>query len=135
MHRVVFRSTVLTGLLFSVACAPAAAPSKAQQPLNIGFVLYSKGDAPGTLKARWRYTTEYSGTGVATGGPAEGFAGHYHVRYFDENGKFSDEYDLVIENNGDFYTGSWLTNGKVSASGLGMKVDNGVAIGWRRIVD
>ena len=135
MHRAIFMSAVLTGLLFSVACAPAAATSKAQQPLNIGFVLYSKGDAPGTLKARWRYTTEYSGTGVATGGPADGFAGHYHVRYFDENGKFSDEYDLVLESNGDFYSGSWLTNGKVSASGLGMKVDNGVAIGWRRIAD
>ena len=70
-----------------------------------------------------------------TGGPAEGFAGRYHVRYFDENGKFSDEYDLVIESTGDFYSGSWLTNGKVSASGLGMKVDDGVAIGWRRITD
>ena len=135
MHRAIFMSAVLTGLLLAAGCAPAAATSMAQRPLNIGFVLYSKGDAPGTLKARWRYTTEYSGTGVATGGPAEGFAGHYHVRYFDENGKFSDEYDLVVERNGDFYTGSWLTNGKVSASGLGMKVDNGVAIGWRRIAD
>ena len=135
MNRTIFIAAVVAGLLFSAGCAPAPATSKAQQPLNIGFVLYSKGDAPGTLKARWRYTTEYSGTGVATGGPAEGFAGHYHVRYFDENGKFSDEYDLVIERNGDFYSGSWLTNGKVSASGLGMKVDNGVAIGWRRIAD
>ena len=135
MHRSIFKSAALTGLLFFVACAPAPATSKAQQPLNIGLVLYSKGDAPGTLKARWRYTTEYSGTGLATGGPADSFAGHYHVRYFDENGKFSDEYDLVLERNGDFYSGSWLTNGKVSASGLGMKVDNGVAIGWRRVVD
>jgi len=108
---------------------------KGARTLEIGFVLYTKGDAPGTLKARWRYTTEYSGTGVATGGPADGFAGHYHVRYFDENGKFSDEYDLVIESNGDFYSGSWLTDGKVSASGLGMKVGDGVAIGWRRITD
>lgn len=29
----------------------------------------------------------------------------------------------------------WLTNGKVSARGLGMKVQEGVAIGWRRIAD
>jgi hypothetical protein len=42
---------------------------------------------------------------------------------------------LVIESNGDFYSGSCLTNGKVSASGLGMKVDDGVAIGWRKIND
>lgn len=135
MHRALFMSAVLTGPLSAAGCAHAPAASQVQGPLNIGFVLYTKGEAPGTLKARWRYTTEYSGTGIATGGPAAGFAGRYHVRYFDENGKFSDEYDLVIESNGDFYTGSWLTNGKVSASGVGMKVDNGVAIGWRRITD
>ena len=135
MHRAIFMSAVLTGLLLAAGCAPAPTTSKAHRPLNIGFVLYSKGDAPGTLKARWRYTSEYSGTGLATGGPSDGFAGHYHVRYFDEHGKFSDEYDLVIERNGEFYNGSWLTNGKVSASGLGMMVDNGVAIGWRRIAD
>ena len=135
MHRAIFISALLTGLLSAAGCAPAPAAVKVQAPLNIGFVLYTKGDVPGTLKARWRYTTEYSGTGVATGGPAEGFAGRYHVRYFDENGKFSDEYDLVIESTGDFYSGSWLTNGKLSASGLGMKVDDGVAIGWRRITD
>jgi hypothetical protein len=128
-------TAVLAGLLSATGCARTPAVSEAQGPLNIGFVLYTKGDAPGTLKARWRYTTEYSGTGVATGGPAEGFAGRYHVRYFDENGKFSDEYDLVIESNGDFYNGSWLTNGKATASGVGMKVDGGVAIGWRRITD
>jgi hypothetical protein len=135
MHRAILVAAALTGLLSAAGCTPAQEASKVQPPLNIGFVLYTKGDAPGTLKARWRYTTEYSGTGVATGGPAEGFAGRYHVRYFDENGKFSDEYDLVIERNGDFYSGSWLTNGKLSASGLGMKVDDGVAIGWRRITD
>ena len=139
MRRAIFTAAILTGVLSAAGRAhvPAhvPAPATVQRPLNIGFVLYTKGDAPGTLKARWRYTTEYSGTGVATGGPAEGFAGHYHVRYFDEKGKFSDEYDLVIERNGDFYSGSWLTNGKVSASGVGLKVDEGVAIGWRRITD
>jgi hypothetical protein len=135
MRRAIFTAAILTGVLSGAGHAHAPAPPTVQRPLNIGVVLYTKGDAPGTLKARWRYTTEYSGTGVATGGPAEGFAGHYHVRYFDEKGKFSDEYDLVIERNGDFYSGSWLTNGKVSASGVGLKVDEGVAIGWRRITD
>jgi len=38
-------------------------------------------------------------------------------------------------NSGDFYSGSWLANGKVSARGVGMKVQEGVAIGWRRITD
>src|SRR3569832_396688 len=114
MHRAISIAVVLASILLAAECAAAPALSKVHKPLNIGFVLYTKGDVPGTLKARWRYTTEYSGTGVATGGPKDGFSGHYHVRYFDENGKFSDEYDLIIENNGDFYSGSWLSNRKLS---------------------
>jgi hypothetical protein len=72
---------------------------------------------------------------LATGGPKGGFAGHYHVRFYDEQGKFSDEYDLVIEKAGAFYNVSWITNGKVSAAGAGMEVKNGLAIGWRRLTD
>ncbi len=135
MRRAIFLAAILTGVLSVGGCADAPATSTVQRPLNIGFVLYTKGDVPGTLQARWRYTTEYSGTGLATGGPAEGFAGRYHVRYFDEHGTFSDEYDLVLERNDDFYSGTWLTNGKVSARGVGTKVQEGVAIGWRRITD
>ena len=112
-----------------------ALASEAQQTLNIGFVLYTKGDAPGTLNARWTYQNVYSGKGLATGGPKKGFAGHYHVRYYDEQGKFSDEYDLIIQKVGAFYNASWITNGKVSAGGVGMEVENGLAIGWRRVAD
>jgi hypothetical protein len=90
---------------------------------------------PGTLNARWTYQNIYSGKGLATGGPKKGFAGHYHVRYYDEQGKFSDEYDLVIEKAGAFYNASWITDGKLSAGGVGMEVKNGLAIGWRRIAD
>ena len=81
------------------------------------------------------YQNIYSGKGLATGGPKEGFAGRYHVRYYDEHGKFSDEYDLVIEKAGAFYSASWITDGKVSASGVGMKVGKGLAFGWRRVAD
>ena len=55
---------------------------------NIGFVLYSKSYAPGTLNARWMFSGKYSGPGIATGGPKEGFAGRYHVRYFYDSGEF-----------------------------------------------
>jgi hypothetical protein len=118
--------------------APAAA--KADQPFNIGFVLYTKGKAPGTLDARWDYANAYSGRGVATGGTASaGFAGRYHVRYFLESGEFSDEYDLDIEKHagGEFYDVTWIANGAVSAKGVGMEVPNGggLAVGWRRIAD
>jgi hypothetical protein len=90
----------LAALALASAGAPVAMASEAQPALNIGFVLYSKGKVPGTLNARWTYQNIYSGKGLATGGPTQGFAGHYHVRYYDEYGKFSDEYDLAIEKAG-----------------------------------
>jgi hypothetical protein len=130
-----FIAASLTGLLLASGGASVARASEAQQALNIGFVLYTKGDAPGTLNARWTYQNVYSGKGVATGGPKEGYAGHYHVRYFNEDGSFSDEYDLVIEKAGNFYNASWITAGKVKAGGVGMEVEHGLAVGWRRVAD
>jgi len=119
---------------------PAAAAAPAPAPFNIGFVLYTRGDTPGTLNARWNYANAYSGPGVATGGPASGgFAGRYHVRYFLENGAFSDEYDLEIQRHapGDFYDVTWISDGRISARGVGMEVADGrgLAVGWRRISD
>lgn len=130
-----FSTTLLTGFVLASGSASVAMASEAPQALNIGFVLYTKGNVPGTLNARWTYQNVYSGKGLATGGPKEGFAGHYHVRYYDEQGKFSDEYDLVIEKAGAFYNASWITNGKVSAGGVGMEVEKGLAVGWRRVAD
>ena len=122
-------------LLPSFANSQTKTLTKTKDTLNIGFVLYTKGSTPGTLYARWNYANIWSGPGIATGGPKEGFAGHFHVRYFYENGDFSDEYDLVIEKADDFYNVSWITNGKVSAKGVGMEVENGLAVGWRRVTD
>ena len=134
-----FRSFVirasLTGLLLASCLASIAADAAAPDASNIGFVLYTKSYAPGTLNARWLYANKYSGPGIATGGPKEGFAGHYHVRYFLDSGEFSDEYDLIIEKAGDAYRVSWISNGKVSAVGVGMEVENGLAVGWRRVSD
>jgi hypothetical protein len=135
MFRSLLIAASLTALVLSLGGGSIALASEAQPALNIGFVLYSKGNVPGTLNARWTYQNMYSGKGLATGGPKEGFAGHYHIRYYDEQGKFSDEYDLVIEKAGAFYNASWITNGKVSAGGVGMEVKNGLAIGWRRVAD
>lgn len=110
--------------------------SNKKELLNIGFVLYTKSNTPGTLFARWNYGNAYSGPGIATGGPKEnGYVGNYHVRYFYENGDFSDEFDLLIEKTGDFYEVSWMIKGKVAAKGVGMEVENGLAVGWRRISD
>jgi hypothetical protein len=81
------------------------------------------------------YAGKYSGPGIATGGPKEGYAGRYHVRYFYDSGEFSDEYDLVIEKTADAYKVTWIQNGKVGAIGVGMEVENGLAVGWRRVAD
>lgn len=134
--------TLLIGLslLFII---PFAGNSQTVKPrasekdtLNIGFVLYTKSNTPGTLFARWNYANVWSGPGIATGGPKErGFTGNYHVRYFYENGDFSDEYDLTIEKTGDFYSVSWIVKGKVLAKGVGMEVENSLAVGWRRVKD
>jgi hypothetical protein len=128
-------AAALMGLLLVFPAASVQRASAAANPSNIGFVLYTRSYAPGTLNARWLYAGKYSGSGIATGGPKEGFAGHYHVRYFYDDGRFSDEYDLVIEKAGDVYNASWITNGQVRAVGVGMEVQNDLAIGWRRVAD
>jgi hypothetical protein len=135
MSRSILIAASLTGLLWASHCTPVAAAPEAPGLSNIGFVLYTKSLAPGTLNARWMYSTKYSGPGIATGGPKAGFAGNYHVRYFYDSGEFSDEYDLVIDKIGDVYKVSWITNGKVQAIGVGMEVENGLAVGWRRVAD
>ena len=135
MLRSFFVAASLTGLLWISSRAPVAMAAEAPGASNIGFVLYTKSYAPGTLIARWMYTNKYKGPGIATGGPKEGFVGHYHVRYFYDGGEFSDEYDLIIEKTGDVYNVSWITNGKVSAVGVGMEVGNDLAVGCRRVAD
>ena len=128
-------SVSLAGVLLASGLASTTVESQAPVPSNIGFVLYTSSHAPGTLNARWMYANKYSGPGIATGGPKEGFAGRFHVRYFYDSGEFSDEYDLEIEKAGDTYKVSWFTNGQVSAVGVGMEVESGLAVGWRRVKD
>jgi len=126
---------LLAGFLFASTGAFAGTTLESRHTSNIGFVLYTKSYAPGTLNARWIYGTKYRGAGIATGGPKVGFVGKYHVRYFLENGEFSDEYDLVVEKSGDVYNVSWISEGKLGAIGVGMEVENGLAVGWRRVAD
>jgi len=127
---------LIFGIIPNLSPSQNSSDPEKEELLNIGFVLYTKSHTPGTLFARWNYGNAYSGPGLATGGPKEdGYAGNYHVRYFMENGEFSDEYDLVIKKTGNFYEVSWLIDGKVAAKGVGMEVENGLAVGWRRISD
>jgi len=133
MLRSFFIAAILTCLLVASGNSIVVPAKESPDVSNIGFVLYTKSYSPGTLNARWILGKKYRGSGIATGGPRDGFAGQYHVRYFLETGEFSDEYDLLIEKTVDVYEVSWITNGKVSAVGVGMEVENGLAIGWRRV--
>lgn len=125
--------TALVALLIGLGCAATLGAAAAQESPEVGFVLYTKSSSPGTLIARWMYGDTYRGPGIAIGGPREGFAGRYHVRYFYDDGRFSDEYDLVIEDSGDIYKVTWLVDGEVRALGVGMEVENGLAVGWHRV--
>jgi hypothetical protein len=49
--------------------------------------------------------------------------------------EFSDEYDLVIEKTGDFYSVSWIVNGKVLVKDVGMETENSLSVEWRRMTD
>lgn len=125
----------LTGVLLALGVAPTAVGEEHPEITNVGFVLYTKSHAPGTLNARWMFTDKYKGPGIAIGGPADGYAGKYHVRYFYDSGEFSDEYDLIIEKTDDVYKAYWLVEGETLAIGVGMEVENGLAIGWRRVAN
>lgn len=137
MHKLrALRATLaLIAMVIAPLVTPVAAQTQGPSPENIGFVLYTKTKSPGTLIARWNYQNRYFGPGLATGGPTEGFEGTYHVRYFFDDGKFSDEYDLEIVQTGTFFDVIWRVDGEIKARGVGMLVENGsaLAVGWRRV--
>ncbi len=103
--------------------------------LDIGFVLYEKGAEPGTLDANWVHSSLGIGTGKATGGPVSGFVGRYQILYFDQNGELMVERELDIQKDGAQYDLTWLHNGAVTSQGIGLEVAEGLAVGWRGIVD
>ena len=98
---------------------------------NIGVVVYTRGEAPGTLTSKWRHLTNGSGTGISTGGPLEGFAGRYRTIHYDEKGNEKLSFELLIETNDDVYDLSWINNGEIRGRGIGMKVSEGLAAGYR----
>ena len=105
---------------------------------NVGCVLYKKGDEPGTLDAKWCHPwfgKGILGTGKATGGPNVGYAGRYHIRYFDEKGNDIAAFDLNIQKDGEYYDLAWSNNGEVLNRGTGMEVAEGLAASWRSIED
>ncbi len=93
MVRSLLTTASLTGFLLASCFAPLSVATEAPKLVNVGLVLYTKSDVPGTLKARWNYANAYSGPGEASGGPVEGFARRYTFAILRE-WKVSDEYNL-----------------------------------------
>ena len=105
---------------------------------NVGCVFYKKGDAPGTLDATWCHSyfgKGILGTGHATGGPDEGYAGRYDIRYVDGNGNEFPVLKLDIQKDGDYYEITWIDDGEIAYRGIGMEVAEGLVAGWRGIDD
>ncbi|VVS91447.1 hypothetical protein [Desulfoluna spongiiphila] len=98
---------------------------------GVGIVHYTKNDEPGTLVAEWCHSEYGNGTGVATGGPAKGFEGHYRIIYYDDQGNLQAERELDIKKSGAQYQVSWLNNGDVSAIGIGIETSVGLSVGYR----
>ncbi len=98
---------------------------------GVGVVLYTKGEEPGSLNAKWCYSDYGCGTGIATGGPMEGFEGNYTIRYFDSSGNFQAERGLKIQKTGIFYQVTWMNKDEISGSGVGMETEEGLSVGYR----
>ncbi len=99
--------------------------------MNLGVVVYTRGENPGILNAVWCHSDGIGGTGVATGGPVNGFAGDYIIEYFDDQGNFQARRDLVIQKQGDRYTLAWIRDGETTARGIGMETAQGLTAGYR----
>jgi len=101
---------------------------------NIGLVLYTKSEKPGTLHAQWSHARTGNGTGIASGGTGDGYVGHYTIHPSATSIPIpSADRELDIQKEGDTYRILWKNNGKITAEGIGMEVAEGLAAGWRDV--
>ncbi len=106
--------------------------------INVGCVLYKQREEPDSLTAKWchpYFGEGVFGTGLATGGPTEGYVGRYHIRYFDADGNEIAGFELDIKKECEYYELEWFDNGEILDRGIGMEVSDGLVAGWRRIDD
>ena len=81
------------------------------------------------------YTITSYEVDATTGGPDEGYAGRYDIRYFDGKGNALPGLKLDIQKDGDYYEIAWIDDGEVVYRGIGMEVAEGLIAGWRGIDD
>lgn len=99
-----------------------------------GTGLYRRGEKPGTLIAEWLDDQMVAaeakrGTGFATGGPSEGFAGTYLITY--ETEEMSIDLDLIIKAKGPNFLLSWHKDGKLIDEGIGFQSGDMLILGYQ----
>lgn len=135
-RRTLYVPVMTDGLLIAYEVAhQAAARPPAMTEHDVGVVFYRPGASAGTLDAVW-YATNLrsgrSGSGHATGGPGDGFAGQYQITYTLANGSNLGTFDLHIARSGEPYTLTWLLHGDTLFVGMGVETPDGLAAGWRK---
>ena len=103
--------------------------------MNVGFVIYTLGDQPGTLDAVWGHQINGGGTGKAVGGEGPRFAGTYHITYCNSEGRKLVECTLEITSEAEDYDLTWYRDGAIIARGIGHETPAGLIAGFRFLPD
>ncbi len=98
---------------------------------NIGTLVYTRWNQPGSLMVRWCHSELGAGVGEAYGGPTEGFVGEYRVIYRNKDTDQSEEMRLVIEESCGRYQLTWWQQDKLIRVGEGMILGEQLIAGWK----
>ena len=110
--------------------------SSVEKPqVNVGFVIYTLGDQPGTLNAVWGHQIYGGGTGKAVGGEGSGYVGTYHITYYNWEGRKLEENTLEITSETDDYDLTWYKDGAIVTRGIGRETPAGLIAGIRFLPD
>ena len=99
--------------------------------VNVGFVIYTLGEEPGTLNAVWGHQINGGGTGKAVGGEGPGYAGTYHITYFDWEGRKLVENTLEIASEAGENDLTWYKDDVIVTRGIGHETSAGLIAGIR----
>jgi hypothetical protein len=103
--------------------------------VNVGYVIYTLGEKPGTLNAVWGHQINGSGTGKAVGGEGPGYTGTYHITYYNREGRKLVENTLEITSEADDYDLTWYKDGAIVTRGIGRETTAGLIAGIRFLPD
>ncbi len=104
--------------------------------MDIGVVHYAIRPEGGVIDALY-YTTRLDenrpGIGIAKGDTSNGFPGTYDITYYYPNGDKAIDLQLVIEKTDEIYSFSYLQDGQLLLTGVGIETPSGLSGGYRRV--